>query len=116
MVLGIILIIGMRKLFVKAGRPGWESIIPIYGLYILTCEIAKKPISIFILALVPCVQIIGLIVICIEVAKKFGKGTGYGIGMVLLGFIFIPMLGFGSAVYEGGGEAAVADAGEPEGE
>jgi hypothetical protein len=37
----------------------------------------------------------------IALAKSFGKGAGYGIGCVFLGFIFIPMLGFGSAKYIG---------------
>ena len=37
----------------------------------------------------------------IDVAEKFGKSAGYGIGMWLLGFIFIPLLGFGDAEYSG---------------
>ena len=102
----------MWKIFVKAGRPGWESIIPIYNTYILTCEIAKKPILFFILTLVPCVNIIAAIIILIEVAKKFGKSTGFGIGMVIVPFICIPMLGFGSAAYEGGDGGGEVEAAE----
>ena len=36
-----------------------------------------------------------------DVAKNFGKGTGFGIGLAFLGFIFYPILGFGSATYQG---------------
>lgn len=38
---------------------------------------------------------------CIAFAKAFGKGTGYGIGLAFLGFIFFPMLGFSDATYTG---------------
>ena len=37
----------------------------------------------------------------IAVAKSFGKGDGFGIGLGLLGFIFYPILGFGDAQYQG---------------
>jgi hypothetical protein len=34
--------------------------------------------------------------------SAFGKGTGFGIGLALLGIIFYPILGFGDAQYQGG--------------
>jgi len=34
-------------------------------------------------------------------AKSFGQSAGFGIGLIFLGFIFFPMLGFGSARYLG---------------
>jgi hypothetical protein len=37
----------------------------------------------------------------IELAKVFGKTTGFGVGLALLGFIFIPILAFGDAQYIG---------------
>jgi hypothetical protein len=40
-------------------------------------------------------------VISIAIAKAFGKDSGFGIGLALLGFIFYPILGFGSSVYKG---------------
>ena len=51
--------------------------------------------------LIPFVNIIVGIVLCIDMAKSFGKGAGFGIGLALLGVIFIPILGFGSAQYQG---------------
>ena len=42
-----------------------------------------------------------LFVISIAIAKAFGKDSGFGIGLALLGFIFYPILGFGSSVYKG---------------
>jgi len=97
--LGII-VGGMWMTFAKAGRPGWAAIIPIYNIFVLT-EIARKEILWFILTLVPCVNIIAIIMINMDVAKNFGKGAGYGLGLTFLPFIFYPMLGFGSARYQG---------------
>jgi len=100
--LGVLLIvlIGMWKAFEKAGQPGWGVIIPIYNLYLLTV-IAKKPAWWIILMLIPLVNIIILILMNLEIAKNFGKSTGFGIGLAFLGFIFWPLLGFGDAKYQG---------------
>jgi hypothetical protein len=51
--------------------------------------------------LIPLVNFIGAIILCIDLAKSFGKGAGFGIGLALLGVIFLPILGFGSAQYQG---------------
>jgi hypothetical protein len=95
---------GMWKVFVKAGKPGWAAIIPIYNLIVLV-EIIGKPMTWVIFLLIPCVGIVFGILACMELAKKFGKDPIYGVGLVLLGFVFWPMLGFGSAQYQGGGAA-----------
>jgi hypothetical protein len=50
---------------------------------------------------VPLVNIVISIMAHLELAKSFGKGTGFGIGLILLGPIFFPILGFGSARYVG---------------
>ena len=100
--LGVILItiIGLWKVFVKAGKPGWGAIVPIYNI-ILICEITGRPIWWFVLLLIPVVNIVVLIMLFIDLAKSFGKTAGYGIGLAFLPFIFFPMLGFGSAQYQG---------------
>ena len=51
--------------------------------------------------LIPLVNFIVAIILCIDMAKSFGKGAGFGIGLALLGIIFWPILGFGSAQYQG---------------
>lgn len=90
----------MWKAFEKAGKPGWGAIIPIYNL-ILMLEIAGKPLWWIILYLIPIVNIVIGILVSIEIAQKFGKDSGFGIGLALLGFIFWPILGFGDATYQG---------------
>jgi hypothetical protein len=93
------MIAGMWKVFEKAGKPGWAAIIPFYNMFVLT-EVARKDILWFVLTLVPCVNIVAMIIISMDVAKNFGKDSAYGIGLALLPFIFFPLLGFSDAVYQ----------------
>ncbi len=96
----VVIIAGMWKTYAKAGQPGWASIIPIYNMYVL-CLMAGRPGWWLILMLIPFVNLIVLAIISIDVARAFGKGTGFGIGLWLLSFIFYPILGFGDAQYQG---------------
>jgi Family of unknown function (DUF5684) len=101
LVVGLLLIVSMWKVFSKAGQPGWAAIIPIYNIYVL-CKVAGRPGWWLLLMLIPLVNFIIAIILNIDIAKKFGKGVGFGIGMIFLPFIFYPILGFGSAQYQGG--------------
>lgn len=91
-------IAGMWKIFAKAGQPGWMSLIPILNMYILV-QISGREVLWFVLLLVPCVNIVALVLVWMDVAKKFGQGPGFGLGLAFLPFIFAPILGFGSARY-----------------
>jgi len=100
LLIALLVIVAMWKVFTKAGRPGWAAIIPIYNMYVW-CKIVGRPGWWVILMLIPLVNIIIGIIVCIDLAKSFGKGVGFGIGIALLGIIFLPILGFGSAQYQG---------------
>ena len=54
-----------------------------------------------LLFLIPIVGLVIAIIVALDLAKSFGKGTGFGIGLVFLGPIFACILGFGSATYHG---------------
>ena len=97
----VFVIAGAWKVFVKAGQPGWAAIIPIYSAYILIAKIVGRPWWWLLLLLVPVVSLVISIIVCIDLAKAFGKGTGFGIGLALLAPIFICILGFGDATYKG---------------
>jgi len=101
-IIGIIEIIGLWKIFIKAGKPGWASIIPIYNLIVLL-EIIGKPLWWFLLLLIPCVNIVFVVIIVNRLSKSFGQGVGFTIGLIFLGFIFYPLLGFGDYTYLGPG-------------
>lgn len=96
----VVIIAAMWKVFVKAGQEGWKAIIPIYNIYVLL-EIVGRPGWWLLLLLIPIVNFIILIIVYIDLAKSFGKGVGFGLGLVFLGFIFLPILGFGDATYQG---------------
>ena len=73
-------------------------------------EIIGKPIWWFVMFFILCVGIIFAVLVYIALAERFGQGAGFAVGLVLLPFIFFPILGFGSAQYQpapvGGGQAA----------
>ncbi len=88
------------KVFVKAGRPGWEAIIPIYNTYILL-KIVGKPWWWLLLFLIPIVNVIYAIWMYNMLSKSFGKDEAFTVGLLLLSIVFLPILGFGSAKYLG---------------
>src|SRR5881275_2030031 len=100
LLIALLLIVAMWKIFTKAGQPGWACIIPIYNLYVW-CKVVGRPWWWILLLLIPFVNLIILIILMIDLAKSFGKGVGFGIGLILLAVIFFPILGFGSAQYQG---------------
>lgn len=96
----LLLIAGMWKVFTKAGKPGWASIIPIYN-FIVLVEIVGRPFWWIVMMFIPCVNVIFAIILSLDLAKAFGKGPGFGIGLAFIPVIFYPILGFGDAQYEG---------------
>lgn len=94
-----LVIASMWKVFTKAGQPGWGAIVPIYNLYLL-CKVVGKPGWWVVLMLIPCVNFVVFLLVMLDLAKAFGKGAGFGIGLWLLSFVFLPILGFGDAQYQ----------------
>ena len=96
----VLVLIGTWKIYTKAGQPGWASIIPIYNIVVLL-QIARKPgWWVLLLLFVPVVNFILMLVVDISLAKQFGKGAGFGLGLFFLPLIFYPALGFGRAEYQ----------------
>ena len=118
----VVQVIGMWRVFEKAGKPGWAAIIPVYNFYVL-CKIAGRPGWWWVLLLIPIVNIVIGFIVAVDAAKAFGKSAGYGIGLgvswlagifsfvatafavvlSILGAIFWLMLGFGDDAYIGAG-------------
>jgi Family of unknown function (DUF5684) len=95
----VFMIVTMWKIFTKAGEPGWACLVPIYN----TCvwlKIAGKPMWWILLLLIPIVNIVIAIIAVVGLANKFGKGGGFAVGLIFLGFIFYPILAFGDAEYQ----------------
>ena len=103
----VLVIAGFWCVFTKAGEAGWKSIIPIWNIIVLL-RIVGRPVWWIVLLIIPLVNIVVSLIISLDLAKSFGKGNGFGVGLWLLGFIFVPILGFGSATYERGGPGGAA--------
>jgi hypothetical protein len=88
----------MWRIFVKAGKPGWTAIVPIYNV-LVELEIVGRPWWWLLLMFVPGVNVVVGIIIMLDLARVFGRSSSFGIGLILLPFIFIPILGLGDAEY-----------------
>ncbi len=96
--LAIFMIASMWIIFKKAGKPGWAAIVPIYN-NVVMLQIVNKPIWWIILYFIPFVNIVISIIVVYKLALAFGKGGGFALGLILLPFIFYPILAFGKSSY-----------------
>lgn len=94
----ILMIAAIWKIYVKAGQPGWASLIPVYNAVIML-RIVGKPEWWVILMFIPFVNIVISFIVLYRLARAFGRGTGTCIGLIFLPFIFLPILAFGNAAY-----------------
>jgi hypothetical protein len=98
-ILGLVLA-SMWAIFAKAGKPGWAALIPIYNLIVLL-EIVGKPWWWLLLMVIPLVNVVFAVWTYNLLSKSFGKSEGFTAGLILLSFIFLPILAFGDARYQG---------------
>ena len=115
--IGILPIAGKWKVYGKLGMPGWYSIIPVLSDYKL-CERVHRgdDTRTFLMAylivlicswvfcwvdtvgvLLALAQLVMTIIVLNDLSHVFGKDTGYTIGLVIFGFVFWTMLGFGAS-------------------
>ena len=95
----LVILIGMWKVFAKAGQPGWACMVPVYNGIVLL-EIAKRPLWWLILFIIPFVNFVAALVVSLDVARNFGKSAAFGLGLAFLPFICYPMLGFSDDRYQ----------------
>ena len=101
----VLIVAGWWKMFEKAGEEGWKAIIPIYNIIILL-KIVGREWWWVILMIIPIVGLIIWIIVALDLAKVFGRGTGFAIGLIFLSPIFAMILGFGEDMYQGTANAA----------
>ena len=63
-------------------------------------EVAGKPGWWAFLLLVPGVSIVVGIMAMLELAKRFDKDKVFAVLLIIMPYIFLPVLGFGSAKYK----------------
>lgn len=100
----VLSIIAMWRIFTKAGKPGWASIIPVYNMVVLYQIVGMNP-WLLLLYIVPFVNYIAsivlMIILDIKLAKAFGQSSAFAVGLIFLNTIFMLILGLGNAEYVG---------------
>jgi hypothetical protein len=93
-------VIGLWKVLQKAGRPGWGALVPFYNNWLII-EIVGRPGWWLAMLFVPYASIVFAVILMLDLAKSFGRGTGFGVGLAFLGPVFMLILGLGPATYLG---------------
>lgn len=89
---------GAYKVHGKAGFPGWTGLVPFYSFWI-QLKIVDRPEYWMGLYFVPFAYLYVVVRSNWDIGTCFGKGTGFKWGLILMPFVFWPILGFGSATY-----------------
>ena len=96
MAVSILMIIAMWRIFTKAGKPGWASLVPIYNMVVMM-QIVGRPEWQVVLMFLPFAHIYISIVLPLDLAKSFGKTTGFGVLMIFFPAIMYPILALAQA-------------------
>lgn len=99
LVVSVLAIVAMWKIFTKADKPGWASIVPVYNIIVLFQICGMNPLLILLL-FIPIANVVVYIMALIKLAGKFGKGGGFAAGLIFFNFIFMLILAFGDAEYQ----------------
>ena len=90
----VLFLVGYWKLFEKAGRNGWEALVPFYNWY-LHLQIIGRPWWWIILLFVPGVNIMIFFAMLVDLFRSFGiKHFFQQVLGALFAYIFTPYLGF----------------------
>ena len=94
----VFVLIGMWRVFEKAGKPGWAALIPLYNIWVMF-EIAGRPGWWLFLAFIPFVNVVVIIISLHVLSGPFGHGVGFTLGLIFLPMIFWMILGYGDSQY-----------------
>ena len=89
----VITIISLAKIFKRLNKPSWAAIVPVYKELVLL-ELANLKWWYIFLLLIPLINVYYMYIICNAIAKKFNKPTGFSLGMILIPYVFLPLLAF----------------------
>jgi hypothetical protein len=98
--LAVVSIVSFWRIFEKAGDKGWKSLIPLYNTYTLF-KVGGYNGWMFLLLLIPIVNIVILLLLSLRLAERFGKSTVFAVVAL---FLFNPIgfwiIGLGDAKYK----------------
>ena len=100
MALVIFCLVCMVKIFGKIGYKSWYALCPYFSNYLYYKAVWGDGWK-WLLSWIPFYNIYLVIKTDIGLARSFGKGVGFGIGLILLAPIFMGILAFRKAEYIG---------------
>lgn len=95
----VLMVAGIWTTLVKAGKPGWGGLVPGYNLYLLI-RIANCSGIWLLYCLLPVANLLFIMIVYRKICQNFGVPEGFAFGMLILPFVFFPLLGFGTAQYQ----------------
>jgi len=100
-------------IFRKADQPVWGAFVPVVNIYFLLKTVGRPWWWLLIMLFVPCLNVIFYLIVAYDLAKSFGHGVAFWIGLIFLSIIFLYILGYGSSTYRGPSAGSPAGAGYP---
>ena len=92
--------LGLWRVFEKAGRPGWAALVPFYNLVVLL-ELLDLPLWCLAMLVIPGLELIARLIVCVHLADAFGRGFWFRLGLVVFPPPFLLLLGFDGSAYRG---------------
>lgn len=100
LIIVVVLLIALWKIYEKGGEKGWKALIPFYNVYI-EFKLFWGNGWMFLLTLIPIVNVVVQIMLLHKMSKAFGHGIGFTLGLMFLPYIFLVILGFNGDEYLG---------------
>lgn len=94
----VLMLVGMYKIFEKAGEPGYKALIPIYNIIILIKIVGFSP-WLVLLFLIPVANTVFAIIVLYRLSVSFNHDILFLVGLLLLPYVFIPYLGLSKDIY-----------------
>jgi hypothetical protein len=88
------------RIFSKAGRGGWKSVVPVYNGIVLL-RIVGRPLWWLAPLCIPVVGLVPFVVVLMDLGRAFGRSWLQG--------LFFPVLAFGEARYGGPSRARAGE-------
>ncbi|GDX63105.1 hypothetical protein LBMAG34_6390 [Candidatus Saccharibacteria bacterium] len=100
LILAVTTIVSIWRIFEKAGDKGWKSLIPFYNTYTLF-KVAGYNGWMFLLLIIPIVNIVIFVLFSLKLAERFGKSTLFAVvALILFNPIGFWIIGLGDAKYK----------------
>lgn len=100
LIAAVLSVLALREILIKAGRPGWAALVPVYDLVELL-RVAGRPWWWLFLLLIPLANAAAFLFVCFDLARAFGRSRLFGLGLLALAPVFQLVLAYGSAEYVG---------------